>query len=215
MSLLPQLKKLRKPMYGMSLIIGVMGIMLSWVLVLIFYSAIDGLESTLKDQIDAGANTFLQVEQTVSSVGNELDATNKTLSNFETSLISLKSSLNGAGDAASDLGSGLKLINLGPISLGSYGDKFVTVGTDLKSSATSLDATAKTFKEHKTNLGDTKTKILGISDGLKTQRTKFSSVKETVVNLFSSIKLGILLLVILMDGAFLMLGINSIAGLLE
>ncbi|MDO8554194.1 MAG: hypothetical protein Q7S22_05280 [Candidatus Micrarchaeota archaeon] len=214
MSLLKQLKTFQKPMYGLSLIIGLIGIVLSWILIFIFYSAIDTLEGTLNVQIDTASETLLQVEQTVDGVGIELNTTNATLTGLEVSLNSVKNSLNGMGTAATDLGNGLKLVSLGPIGLSSYADNFISVGSDMKASAVSMGNTASTFVEHRKNLASTQSEILDISKAIHTQRLKIGSIKTSIVSLFSSLKLAILLLVVLMDMAFLMLGINSIAGLL-
>ncbi len=215
MSMLKELKKLQKPMYSLSLLIGLVGIILSWALIWIFYSAIDNLEGTLRIQIDATSNTMSQVEQTVSGVGTEIDATNATLTGLETSLNGVKTSLNGMGTASTDLGNGLKVLSIGPLSLGSYADNFISVGTDMKASATAIGNTAKTFSDHKKNLAATKESIAGISQAIHTQRLKIGEIKTSIVSLFSSLKLAILLLVILIDMALFMLGINSVAGLLD
>lgn len=213
--MLDQLRKLRKPMRAISLAIGAAGIVLSWILILIFYSAIDSLENTLDDQIKAATNTVLAVENTVDSVGTELNSTRKTLSELETSLGSLEIALNDAGDASTNLGNGLKLVSIGPIGLGSYGDDFVSTGTSLKTSASSMGRTARSIEPHEANIADTSTRIDEISDSLRIQRLKLGKIKDSIVSLFSSLKLAILLLVLLMDMAFVMLGLNSIAGLLD
>ncbi len=200
-------------MYSLSLFIGLIGIVLSWILIFIFYSAIDTLESTLGTQIDAASTTMLQVQQTVDSTGAEIIAVNTTLVSFETSLTSIQGSLNQTGNVLSDLGLALRFT--GGLNLGSFADSFASAGTDLKNSATEIGNTKNTFAAHRKNLADTSSKINGISQALGTQRSKLVGIKGSVSSLFSSLKLAILLLVILIDMAFLMLGINSIAGLLD
>lgn len=215
MELLRELRKFRKPLYGISLMIGVVGIVLSWILLFIFYGAIDTVENTMKDQLDAAVATFTEVEETVVSVANELETTNETITSFQAAVIDTEGAMDTAGDAALGLGNGLNSIDLGVISLASYAEPFLSAGQQLKSSADSLNDVAISLDEHKTNLAGVSIQIGEISASLNSQKGALVTLKETMTGLFSTIKLALLLMIILVDSTFAILGINSIAGLLS
>jgi chaperonin cofactor prefoldin len=154
--MLEELEKIRKPLYGISIVIGALGILLSWILVFISYSAIDSLGRALNEQVDSIADTLAKAEEAAASVANEIDATNQSLADLETSLNELDTALDDSGDAFIVFGTDLQLIDR------EIGSAFISAGDDLKTSATSTAVVADGLEQHGENLDDIKNKKAGI-----------------------------------------------------
>ncbi|HLC68961.1 MAG TPA: hypothetical protein VJH24_03915 [Candidatus Bilamarchaeaceae archaeon] len=133
--MLETLQRYRKLLYGLSLTIGVLGILVSWVLLFYFYSSIGTLEVSLTNQIEA---------------------TDSTLAEVETSLTTVEAALSA----------------------------FVPLPAS------------------------------NLVGAVQNQRSELTNLRQSMSDVFSTLRLIVLLLVFIIDILFVILGINSVAGLL-
>lgn len=208
------LRSLRKPLYGISLAIGILSMIFSWVILLVAYSTVDIVEKSANQQIDATVGTITAVEGSISTIESEIDAADSTFTSIESSLESLEISFKSAGSTLSTFGNGLKGLTLLGVG-GTYGDQFVSAGQELQQSGSQLGIAANSMQTHKSNIAELKANLGEVKDNLSNQRAKIANLKATIRDFFSNVKLGIIIMVVLLNGAFIVLGINSLAGLME
>lgn len=209
-----ELAKLKKPIYALSLAIGLLGIFIAMIIAFVVNNSLDKTEYAISKSMDGAALIILNTETTLLSVENEVGTTNKSIAKIKASTAELSSGLKGTGTAISGFSDTLSLLSIAGAGFASSATTLKNSSQSLINTATSLENLSKNLDEHQTNMGDIQKNIGKTRNELETQRKQMGQIKTTVTGIIGGIKLANLLLFVMFLAMFGILITNSIAGVI-
>ena len=212
--LLKSLKKLKTPVFAISILLGVVGIMLTIVLAFIANGVIQNTHEKAILQINAASGIMKSVENSLGAAAESVGQANTTIADLKDMMNSLKTGVTGTGAGLTDLGNSLKTINLGIISFSSYGTQISDAGSSISETAVKIDIINKDFDVHADNIAGLKTQIESVKESVAAQNEALASAKTAANAAFDGLKLANIILAIMFFLMFSMLILNAVGGVL-
>ncbi len=211
---LEMLKALKKPIYGVSILIGIIGIFVTLVIALIANGILDEGEKVVVLQLDATLGTINSIEDTFSSISDASEGINTTVSDTKEAMSSLKDGIELTGTGLKGFGGVLKTISLGVAGLSSYGTQISDAGDSLSDAATKMESIEKDLEETSKSTEDIKLQINGIKDSVNQQGKVLSKSKDDILSIFEGLKMANILFAVMLLMMFSVLILNALGGLL-
>lgn len=211
---LDYLKSLKKPIYGISIFLGLIGIFITLIIALVANGIIDEGEKVVVVQLDAALGTINSIENTFASVSEASDGINTTVSDTKIAMDSLKTGVGSTGESLKSFGNALKTISLGIIGLSSYGTQISDAGDSLLDAATNMETIENDLEETKKSTEDIKIQVQEIKNSINQQGKVLSKSKENVVAIFEGLKMANILFAIMLIVMFVVLILNALGGIL-
>jgi len=202
----------KKLLYGASIMVSLGGSFLLLIFTFLINDAID--------------RTQAAVTSNILDVQDELSALELALFSAEGSLDGLNATMAGLGDSMGPLAAGLGST---ADSLGGMADSIASIplignipalgelrsgGASLRQSAAGLNLTAATFEGQTAQLSDLKSRVGDIRAGVSAQKQTLAGTLKSMEETFGLVKVANLLFFIVVLCMFLMLVMNSAAGML-
>lgn len=207
-------KSLRKPLRGISLAIGLIGLFVLLIFSFMINDALDKTEKSLLSNLEGIRQSLVEIEETLGTVGEGLDNTDDTMDALQNSTGSLSEGLRTTGDALQVTAVALSVLDTFGVDIFGATEKFNNAAITMKASADELSEATDAFEEQKTTLGELKTDLADIKQGISFQRETLGQTKKSVEEMFSLLKLANIFFFFVIASMFVMLMLNSVAGLI-
>ena len=202
----------KKLLYGASIMVSLGGSFLLLIFTFLINDALDRTQAAVTSNIIDIQNELSALELALFSAEGSLDGLDATMAGLSDSmgplsagLASTASSLDGMADSIASI----PLIGNIP-AVGELRDG----GASLKQSAAGLNQTAATFEGQAAQLSDLKSRVGEIRAGVSAQKQTLAGTLKAMDDIFGLIKVANLLFFIVVLCMFLMLVMNSAAGIL-
>lgn len=202
----------KKLLYGASIMVSLGGSFLLLIFTFLINDALDRTQAAVTSNILDVQNELSALELALFSAESSLDGLNATIAGLADSMVPLSAGLGSTADSLGGLAGTLSSIPLiGNIpAVGQLRDG----GASLKQSATGLNTTAATFAGQAAQLSDLKARIGDIRGGVSAQKQTLAKTLTAMNEIFGLIKVANLLFFIVVLCMFLMLVMNSAAGII-
>jgi|GEM_PF-6992501 hypothetical protein len=208
------LKSLKKPIYGISLLLGLIGIFLTIIIAIVANGILEEGERTIVLQMNAAIGTIDSVESTVASVSEASGNINTTVSDTKAAIGSMKTGIGLTGTSLTSFGSAMKTISFGVVGLSSYGDQVTEAGAALTDAAEKMETVESDLEETAESTAEIKTQIIGIKESIDAQGDVLKNAKSDVISIFGSLKMANILFAVMLMLMFSVLIMNSLGGFL-
>ncbi len=208
------LKSLKKPIFGLSILIGIIGIFVTMVIALVANGVIEEGEKVVVLQLDAALGTIDSVEDTFSSISDASEGINTTVSDTKAAMTALKEGIGTTGTSLKSFGGVLKTISLGVVGLSSYGTQISDAGDELTEAAAEMENIEKDLEETKKSTENIKLQINDIKNSIKEQGKVLGKSKSDIISIFEGLKMANILFAIMLLMMFSVLILNAIGGIL-
>jgi peptidoglycan hydrolase CwlO-like protein len=202
----------KKLLYGASILIALGGSLILIVFTLLINDAIDQTRSLALANVQDVQNDLTALNGALSGAENELDAVNGTLSDLQDTFIPLEAGLQKTGDSMNELaGNASQLPVVGqavPVA------DLDNASASLLAAASELNDTSATLGQHEEDIGNLSGELDGISQSISDQQVTLDQTATSLTDIFGLIQLANFLFFLVVISMFVMLVINSAAGLL-
>jgi len=206
------LKKLKKPVYAITMFMSAIGIVTAIFLAFVINDALDKTESAISSNLDSAISLLSDMENVALDAESEIDSVNASLSEVGDSLGELAGGIEATGITIKGFGNTLSQINLPGFSLSQYGDQLGDSADELINGSANLKQAGE-LSGHKDALGQLKDSVASIRNDISQQRAQISGTKRSISDSFGLIKLANMLVFILVVLMFAVLLMNSAAGI--
>lgn len=211
---LEMLKSLKKPIFGLSILIGIIGIFVTLVIAFVANGVIEEGEKVVVLQLNAALGTIDSIENTFASISDASEGINTTVSDTKAAMASLKEGIGTTGSSLKSFGGVLKTISLGVVGLSSYGTQISDAGDALTEAATEMETVEADLEETKKSAEDIKLQINDIKNSIKEQGNVLGKSKSDIISIFEGLKMANILFAIMLLMMFSVLILNAIGGIL-
>ena len=200
------LKKVKDYLYYVSVGVSLIGILGTLIIMVLAYNVMDVIEKQAITQIEQTGQIVSEVESGIWTVIDEVSSLNKTVDEID-------KSLDGLGDAIITTGSEIKTFGslLETISFGANGESLVNAGESLRDTGASINNLD--FDEHKDGILKIKNDLKEVQNQITQQKEVIVGAKKTSQDVFSTLKLIVIIFGILEILLFGVILLNSVAGL--
>ncbi len=202
----------KKLLYGVSIAIALCGSVILIAFTFLLNDAIDKTRDLTLTNVHEVQDDFTALDGALSSAEDELDVVNSTLSGLQGTFTPLESGLRKTGDAIGGMADAISAVPLigQTVPLGDL----KAASASMKDAAAKLNDTSATFEQHKAGMSSLKDKVEGIRQSVSDQRATLDQTATSLADIFGLIKLANFLFFLVVISMFIMLVIDSAAGLL-
>ena len=200
----------KKLLYGASIIIALGGSLILLAFTFLINDAIDQTRGLALTNVQDVQNDLTSLNGALASAENEMDAVNATLGNLQGTFIPLETGLQKTGYSIKELAGSASAVP----GVSQAVPDLDNASVSFLDAAAQLNDTAATFGQHETDVGSLKDELEGIRQSISDQQTTLDQTVTSMNNIFGLVQLANLLFFLVVLGMFMMLIIDSAAGLL-
>lgn len=194
----------------LSLIVAFGGSFILLIFTFMINDALDKIERTTISNIEAIEGTLFELVSTLETVKTEIDSTNATIDNLQKSFEPISNGLSSAGDSLLGIAETMSTISF--FNLENEADKLEEAGNSMLEASKKIQLT--NFEEHNTNFVEISNSIEGIKNSIEKQRIELLGTKKTIKETITLAKIANILLFFVIIAMFVVLSLNSAAGLI-
>jgi len=206
------LKGWKKILYGASIMIATIGSFTLLIFTFMLNDALDKTQASVLGAVDALQRDIGSIEDALISAESEIDNVNQTVDGLGSSLVPLSGSLVSLGDSVGGMASSISQTPILGVSVDTSGIQ--SAASSLKDSGVELGKTASGFEGHKQGIADMKAKVSEVRQSVSDQKASLSQTRKSLEDVFGLMKVANLLFFFVVVSMFVMLVINSAAGLI-
>lgn len=202
----------KKLLYGASILVSLGGSFLLLIFTFLINDAIDRTQATVDANIAAIEGELSSLELALFSAEGSISGINETMAGLTDSIAPLGAGLDSTGNSLggmADAISSIPLIGNIPAVGG-----LRSGGMSLKESAAGLGNVTAAFRAQTAQLSELRSRIGDIRDGVSAQKRALGDTKKSLDDVFGLVKVANLLFFIVVICMFLMLVMNSAAGMM-
>jgi methyl-accepting chemotaxis protein len=206
------LKELKKPIHALAAMAGGAGILIAMIVAFMVNGMIDELEESSIRNIDATKNTLSDMEITLESSSNRMEALNSDLSLVGESMGHLADGIEGSGQTIGSMGEELSTLSLLGEGFSEYSKSLNESGEELITAAEGIDEAGQSISGD--GLDNITSGLDMMRDDIGKQKSELEGIKSSLKNTFGTLRLVNIFFFILIT---IVLGIpilNSIAGII-
>lgn len=205
----------KKPLRMLSLLFACVGIFLSLVMAFLINDALGKTETILLKNVDSVYSILLNARDGVAAVESEISTAEKTITDVNSSIVSLSKGVEETSGAISGLGDSVSGLGVAGLLLGSDLTKQLNGSAEyLLNSSISLKKISDSTTSHQKNINDLKSSLTKIKTDIANQAYAIKSTKKELSNIFGLIKIANIVVFVMFTMMFIVLILNSAAGLL-
>ena len=202
----------KKLLYGASIAIALGGSLVLIVFTFLLNDAIDKTRDLVLANLQDVRNDLTTLGGALSSAEDELGVVNTTMTDLQGSFVPLENGLHKTGDSINELADTASQVP--------FIGQTVPV-TDLRNASASmedaaakLNQTAATFEQHKAKMDELRGSVDAIRQSVSAQESALDQSAASIASIFGLVKIANFLFFIVVISMFVMLVIDSAAGLL-
>jgi len=207
------LTSLRKPLRGLSLAIGLIGLFVLLIFSFMINDGLDRTEKSILNNLEETRQNLIEIEETLGTLEEGMDSADNAIETLQNSTGPLSEGLRTTGDALEVTAVALSVLDMVGVDIFGATEKFGDAAQSMKSSADELSEAADAFKKQKTTLRTLKQDLARIKQGIASQRETLGETKAAVEDVFSLARLANIFFFFVIASMFVMLMLNSVAGL--
>jgi hypothetical protein len=204
----------KKPIRILSLFFGFSGILISLIVTFLVNDALGKTEQMLLSNLDGVYSLLINVQGSVTSVESEVSTAANTIDDVNKSINSLALGVEQTSGAIGYLASSINQVSLVGLVLGDVGPKLNGSAEYMLNSSKSLKSISSSTSEHKQNILNLRSSLTRVKNDISTEAQKVQASKTQLSSVFGTLKLANIVLFVMFFILFLVLILNSIAGLL-
>lgn len=208
-----ELHSLQRPLRAVSLAIALVGLFVLLIFSIIINDAMDKTRDSLLSNFEEIKGSLLDIENSLTTLGEGLNSANETIGALEESIVPLSYGLEATGDALESTGDALTVLELLGGDAAAIKYEFDSAAMSMKSSAQKLNESSTAFEEQRITLTQLQDDIDEMKGGISAQRQSIGKTKSSFEEVFSLMKIANVLFFLVIASMFVILILNSIAGL--
>ncbi|GEM_PF-2384774 len=203
-------KMIKKIFYGSQILITGVALLIVFLMFFVAWDFTDKIEKTIRNSMEGLCETFTAVESTFNDIEEEAGVLENTIVSVNSSLFYLSSGLEKTADSLEETSNKLRLLRNYGIDIGS---EFTASAADLRNSSVYLIQTTSGLSTHREKISDIRSDIGRIKEGVSSQKQTICN-KKNINDIFSSLRLTLVILFLLAVAFVVVLFLNSAAGVL-
>jgi len=207
--------KWKKILRGTSFIVALVGCFLLLIFAFLIYGALEKTKEAILNNLDGLYVSLANLEGTIVSIENELDATNETLDSLQNSIDPLSDGLASTASALDDTADALSTVGIISSDIADSASDMEDAAASIQESADELGGVADGFEEHKGNIAGLKTNMNEIKNSISSQKTIIAETQESLEDVFNTVHIANILFFFVIMCMFAILLLNSAAGLID
>ena len=200
-------KDWRKTLYQASILLGVVGIGIAFIIFSMINGAIDTLGNAAYAVINSTNNTVTDIEGTVDGAESVVNSTDQSITSVRSSLAPLSDALSAAGSSLGGVASFISQLPGGNYITGDLND----ASWELENSSDRIAESKQTLEG--TNFAEVRAGISGVRAQISGARQSLADAKSALERAIGAIKLSVLLFFLMSASMFGMQILNAYAGL--